>query len=162
MFPNMNQHSLDTPLEATPTEVGVSQIPDHLKSMHEKALKNVSCHAEKELITRLIVKNVDVFATSSTDVGKTELIEHEIDTGMYRPYKQAPRQFAPEEQAGMEQCVLDMQKMGIIRPSRSPWASNVRMVKKKSGEWRLCVDYRDVNKRRLMTTHIYRHALMLH
>ena len=49
MFPNMNQHSLDTPLEATPTEVGVSQVPDHLKSMHEKALKNASCDAEKEI-----------------------------------------------------------------------------------------------------------------
>ena len=147
MFPNMNQHIAGHAHQDHAHKKGRGQDPRTPEVNARKALRNASCDAEKELITRLIIKNVDVFATSSTDVGKTELIAHEIDTGMYRPYKQAPRQFAPEEQAGMEQCVLDMQKMGLIRPSRSPWASNVRMVKKKSGEWRLCVDYRDVNKR---------------
>lgn len=39
-----------------------------------------------------------------------------------------------------------MLKKGIIKPSESPFASAVTMVRKKNGEFRKCVDYRTLNK----------------
>ena len=36
---------------------------------------------------------------------------------------------------------------GVIRPSHSPWSSNVVLVKKKDGCLRLCVDFRQLNSR---------------
>lgn len=42
--------------------------------------------------------------------------------------------------------VKDMLTQGIIQHSSSPYASTIILVKKKDGTWRLCVDYRGLNK----------------
>ena len=41
--------------------------------------------------------------------------------------------------------IQDMRKTRVIRPSTSPWASPVLLVKKKNGTYRMCVDYRKLN-----------------
>ena len=37
-------------------------------------------------------------------------------------------------------------KLGLIRPSNSEWASPIVVVKKQNGDFRLCIDYRGLNK----------------
>ena len=39
-----------------------------------------------------------------------------------------------------------MLNSGVIRPSISPYASPIILVKRKDGGWRFCVDYRTLNK----------------
>ncbi|CAL9243056.1 unnamed protein product, partial [Arabidopsis halleri] len=46
----------------------------------------------------------------------------------------------------IDRMVREMLSQGIIQNSSSPYASPVVLVKKKDGSWRLCVDYRGVNK----------------
>ena len=43
------------------------------------------------------------------------------------------------------QEVTRMLEKGIIEPSKSPWASNIVLVRKKDGKTRFCVDYRMLN-----------------
>jgi hypothetical protein len=53
------------------------------------------------------------------------------------PYKH-PKTFKDE----IEKANKDLLEMGHIRPSSSPFASSVVLVKNKDGTMRMCIDYR--------------------
>ena len=63
------------------------------------------------------------------------------------PIKQKIRPLPEVLRLELERQLESMLKAGVIRPSKSPWGSAPVFVKKKTGEWRLCLDYRDLNKR---------------
>ncbi|XP_071705151.1 uncharacterized protein [Rutidosis leptorrhynchoides] len=59
-----------------------------------------------------------------------------------RPYRHPPTQ-----KDAIESMVNELLESGVIRTSQSPYASPIVMVKKKDGSWRMCVDYRELNKK---------------
>ena len=100
---------------------------------------------EKRRLTELLNKYSDVFAWSNRELGQTHLVEQEIDTGDAIPIHQPPYRVSHSEREIIREQVRDMLETEIIRPSFSPWCSPVVLVRKKSGEWRFCVDYRKLN-----------------
>ena len=96
----------------------------------------------REMIDELI----DVFAECDSDVGSTNVVFHEIDTGCSRPLRQPARRIPYGEQRNaVESEIEKLLENGVARPSTSPWAVPVVMVKKKDNSWCMCVDYRRVN-----------------
>ncbi|UYV66872.1 K02A2.6-like, partial [Cordylochernes scorpioides] len=73
-------------------------------------------------------------------------VKHRINTGDHLPTKQRPYRVAPRERQIIQDEVNKMEKLDIIQPSESPWASPVVLIRKKDGSWRFCVDYRRLNK----------------
>nr|KYP51242.1 Transposon Ty3-G Gag-Pol polyprotein [Cajanus cajan] len=53
---------------------------------------------------------------------------------------------SPSELAELKKQLEELLEKQFIRPSVSPWGAPVLLVKKKDGSFRLCVDYRQLNK----------------
>jgi hypothetical protein len=95
-------------------------------------------------------KYKDVFAWSYEDLKTydTSVIEHKIPLKLgVKPFKQKIRQFNPMLLSVIEKEVKKLLDAKIIVPLRySDWVSNLVPVRKKNGEIRLCVDFRNLNK----------------
>nr|GEZ58732.1 reverse transcriptase domain-containing protein [Tanacetum cinerariifolium] len=62
------------------------------------------------------------------------------------PVAQAPYRLAPSEMKELSEQLQELSDKGFIRPSSSPWGAPVLFVKKKDGSFRICIDYRELNK----------------
>ena len=90
------------------------------------------------------------FSKNNKDIGTTQLIEMEIDTGDHMPVAQNPYTLPLKHYEWVRNEIETLEKAGVIERSLSPWASPVIVVPKKSSpneppRRRLCVDYRRVN-----------------
>ena len=93
----------------------------------------------------------DAFSKNNRDIGRTQLIEMEIDTDGSVPLAQSPYTLPLKHYNWVRKEIeTEIEKAGIIERSLSPWASPVIVVPKKSvpddpPRRCLCVDYRRVN-----------------
>ena len=101
---------------------------------------------QKSKLLDLIGRNRDVFATKISEVGKTNVHTHCIETRDAMPVRQRPYRASPKIEAEINKQIGEMSSSGIIEPSTSMWQSHVVMVKKKSNEMRFAIDYRNLNK----------------
>ena len=105
-------------------------------------------HLEKEHQARfinLIYSNQEVFSLHDEDLCYCNKLTHTIPTStdkpVYLPHGTIPRQLQGE----VHECLNTWLHQRIIGPSNSPYASQVVLVQKKTGEIHICVDYRKLN-----------------
>lgn len=83
---------------------------------------------------------------SGKKLGCAMRFEHVIDTGDSPPIKQRYYHVSPFVQKIMSTELDKMLTEGVVEASTSAWSSPVVLVKKKDGEQRFCIDFREVNK----------------
>nr|GEY27297.1 putative reverse transcriptase domain-containing protein [Tanacetum cinerariifolium] len=62
------------------------------------------------------------------------------------PVARVPYRLAPSELKDLSEQLKELSEKGFIRPSSSPWGAPVLFIKKKDGSFRMCIDYRELNK----------------
>ena len=122
----------------------------------QPATNGTSCHVlewestplpleESLQLKELVLKFTDVFALDPSQLGTTTMVRHVIDTEDSHPVRQPPRRVPFALRGRVEEMVDDMLQRGIVKPSKSPWASPIVLVAKKDGATEFCIDYCRLN-----------------
>jgi hypothetical protein len=98
-------------------------------------------------LQRIIDKNSKVFEDIPKGLPPTQNHDHEIHLipGSVPPNIR-PYRYSYAQKSEIERMVEEMLEAGIIRPSQSSYSAPVVMVFKKDSSWRMCPDYRELNK----------------
>ncbi|KAK8916912.1 hypothetical protein KSP39_PZI022412 [Platanthera zijinensis] len=109
-----------------------------------KGTKVVTCEPTAVPVVRDFL---EVFPEELPGLPPSRDVEFTIDlVEGAKPVAKAPYRMAPKELAELKSQLQELLDKGFIRPSTSPWGAPVLFVKKKDGSFRLCVDYRELNK----------------
>ena len=93
----------------------------------------------------LIYDNQSVFSLCDEDLGLCNHLKHTIPTTMDKPVYLPHHTIPVQLQAEVQKCLDTWLRQGIIQPSRSPYASQLVIVHKKTGEIWLCIDFHALN-----------------
>ncbi|KAD5960811.1 hypothetical protein E3N88_12283 [Mikania micrantha] len=89
----------------------------------------------------------EVFPEDLPGLPPIRQVEFRIDlTPDAAPIARASYQLAPSEMQELSTQLQELLDKGFIRPSFSPWGAPVLFVKKKDGTFRMCINYRELNK----------------
>ncbi|GJQ94961.1 putative reverse transcriptase domain-containing protein [Tanacetum coccineum] len=94
-----------------------------------------------------VIIGMDWLAKYLAGIPPTRQVEFQIDLiPGAAPVPRAPYRLAPSERKELSDQLKELSDKGFIRPSSSPWGAPVLFVKKKDGSFRMCIDYRELNK----------------
>lgn len=90
---------------------------------------------------------MDVFPEELPGLPPDRAISFEIELlPQTAPVSKAAYRMAPAELKELQTQLQELLERGFIRPSHSPWGAPVLFMKKKDDTFRMCIDYRELNK----------------
>jgi predicted aspartyl protease len=104
-------------------------VLEELVSRIDPSVPDSSVRDLRELIGRYR----DAFSTGSTNLGRTDLVVHSIDTNGAQSFRQPLRCHPIAYRAAIDEQLTELLKQGVIEPCQSPYASNLVLVRKKDG-----------------------------
>ncbi|GFW39669.1 retrovirus-related Pol polyprotein from transposon opus [Trichonephila clavipes] len=114
----------------------------------------MSCYPKRERLTKFSVKqDLELYAANGSRISTYGIIKldtnessvvHCIET-KGPPVHARTRRLNPEKLAYLKREFGDLMRQGIIRLSKSSYASPIHFVKKSDGSWRNCGDFRRLN-----------------
>jgi hypothetical protein len=116
---------------------------DHLQSVIDGFTGQLT--AEEKVKTEAFVRSyAELFSQSEFDISRMDLIKHTI----HKRQETFQATVAPPPLSSLKMLSTSVSTRcwrAVISPTLSPWASNIVLVKKASGELRFCVDFKQLN-----------------
>lgn len=92
-----------------------------------------------------ILESFKEVAGSDDKLGRTHKLEHHIETGSAKPFRQRQYLMSPYMLQHLNSELDKMLALKVVEPSHGAWNSPVLLVKKNNGEYRFCFDGRALN-----------------
>lgn len=102
---------------------------------------------EKQRLIDLLMSYPNTISRDDMDLGYTDREFHSLRTTDDNPTAQTYRSILPRDFHEVKAHIQDLLTKGVVKPSHSPYAAPVVVVRKKNGSIRLCVDYRRLNSK---------------
>jgi len=127
------------------TKQHIKALQEAFKEQHILRLEEQTLLDLKFLEEQIKHELSKIEAKSLKDLETTDALEHKIEVKDVVPIRQKTRSVPYAYQAEFRNTLEEMKSSLMIEESHSPWASAVRLVKKKDGTLRITVDYRKLN-----------------
>ena len=101
----------------------------------------------KERLRGKLCRRRNVFSLHEWEVGLAKGVEHNICLTDPRPFRERSRRLAPADIEDVRKHLQELLDAGVIKESRSPYASPIVVARKKNGNVRMCIDYRTLNSK---------------
>ncbi|GKE66216.1 putative reverse transcriptase domain-containing protein, partial [Tanacetum coccineum] len=140
--------------ESRLTVISCSKAQEYMAKGCQVFLAQISAKKEEDKSEGKQIKDVpivrdfpEVFPEDLPGLPPARPVEFQIDLiPGAAPVARAPYRLAPSEMKELSKQLQELSDKGFIRPSSSPWGAPVLFVKKKYGSFRMCIDYRELNK----------------
>ncbi|GJW43518.1 putative reverse transcriptase domain-containing protein [Tanacetum coccineum] len=140
--------------ESRLTIISCSKAQEYMAKGCQVFLAQISAKKEEDKSEGKQIKDVpivrdfpEVFSEDLPGLPPARPVEFQIDLiPGAAPVARAPYRLAPSEMKELSDQLQELSDKGFIRPSSSPWGAPVLFVKKKDGSFRMCIDYRELNK----------------
>lgn len=86
--------------------------------------------SEQQQFFQLLLRYADIFATTELELSRTDKMQHRIFTGEAALIRQAARRLPPHRREEVQHLLQGMLEKDVIRPSNSPWAAPIVLVKR--------------------------------
>ncbi|RWS27735.1 pol polyprotein-like protein [Leptotrombidium deliense] len=100
---------------------------------------------EKNLLLQDLSKFKEIFAFDNKKLGRCNNAEFTIDLIDDKPVRKNPYIYSSAQRKELQKQIDELIELGVVSPSRSPYASPVVLVKKADETYRMCVDLRFLN-----------------
>ena len=90
-------------------------MPDHLQQLYDETCEREHLdQSTRQGLHELLVKHAEVFATDDSDLGRTNIVELDIDAGSAKPIRQPPRRVPTVLRGELDTEIKEMLKKGVI------------------------------------------------